>query len=335
MYKEIATMNKKGNVTLVKQNGKLFVKKRIDTIYPEIYYGLKASPIENTPKIFEVFEDDGRLTVIEEYLSGITLKEKLENQGLLSEKEVTGIMLKLTDIIARLHSRGLVHRDIKPSNILIDNGEVFLLDFDTAKPQTLSCRDTVLLGTQGYAAPEQYGFGASTVQTDIYALGVCMNICLLGKLPNEFIAEGRLKNIIKTCVKPDPKDRYRNIKELRAALKRVHTEKFFFLPPGFRTLKWYKMIPALAFYIFVFMLIISMEFKEFDHLLEKRLFQFAIFEISLMNVAFFTNYLNIRRFFPLMGSRKKIVQILGYILAPQLILWGTVIVVVIIEGIFI
>ena len=68
----------------------------------------------------------------------------------------------------------IIHRDIKPSNIMItEQNHVVLLDFNAAKLYTnASTNDTVLLGTKGYAAPEQYGFGSSSPQTDIYAIGV-------------------------------------------------------------------------------------------------------------------------------------------------------------------
>lgn len=87
-------------------------------------------------------------------------------------------MYELCEILEKLHSANppIVHRDIKPSNIIITNYDhVILLDFNAAKYFTdPNTSDTILLGTKGYAAPEQYGFGSSTPQTDIYAVGILL-----------------------------------------------------------------------------------------------------------------------------------------------------------------
>lgn len=336
MYQDIAALNQKGNVLLVrsKTDGMLYVKKRIRTPYSEIYYALKSTPIKNTPHLAEVFEEAGKLTVIEEYLAGTTLRERLEQQGRLSEKETADIGVKLCRILQAFHRRNLVHRDIKPSNImLLPDGEVYLLDFDAVKPLSHGSQDTMLLGTQGYAAPEQYGFGTSTPQTDLYAMGVLLNICLCGKLPTETICEGKFKNIIKTCVMLDPKDRYNSVSDLLAALKKAGQQRLYFLPPGFRTLKWYKMLIACFGYGFLLCTVLAMSGKQFDTRLDLRLCQLTILLTGILNVFFFADYMNFRSFFPFMRSRYKILRILGFLLAPSIIYWPIIIVVTVIEQI--
>ena len=105
-----------------------------------------------------------------------------------------------------------IHRDITPSNVMLgNNDEVFLLDVNVAKkyvPDQLE--DTKLLGTLYYAAPEQVGFGhgASTPKTDIYALGVLLNVLITGKLPKEEKAKGEVWVIVDRCIKLDPEERY-------------------------------------------------------------------------------------------------------------------------------
>lgn len=336
MYQEITALNRKGNVCLVRNeaDGMLYVKKRIQTPYPQIYFALQKEPIKNTPQLAEVFEEAGELTVIEEYLAGATLKERLEQRGCLSDRETAEIGVALCRILQTFHSRKLVHRDIKPSNVmLLPNGEVYLLDLDAVKPLSYGSQDTVLLGTQGYAAPEQYGFGASTPQTDIYAMGVLLNICLCGKLPGEVICEGKFRNIIKTCVMLDPKDRYNNVRELLAALKRVGRQRLYFLPPGFRTLKWYKMLLACFGYGFLLMIVLAMDGKQFDTRLDRWLCQMTILLTGLLNVFFFADYMNFRNVFPFVRSKYKLLRILGFLLAPAVIFCTIILLVTMIESI--
>ena len=87
-------------------------------------------------------------------------------------------------------------------------GYISIFDFSAAKIRSADeNRDTVLIGTAGFAAPEQYGFSASTSQTDLYALGVLMNTMLTGSLPGERQVKGHLRSIISRCLMMDPKRR--------------------------------------------------------------------------------------------------------------------------------
>ena len=106
----------------------------------------------------------------------------------------------------------IIHRDIKPSNVMInESGEVFLLDVNVAKwVSTEAKEDTRLLGTLYYAAPEQfgYGFSASTEKTDIYAIGVLLNVMITGKLPKEEQAPAALWKVIEKCICLEADERY-------------------------------------------------------------------------------------------------------------------------------
>jgi hypothetical protein len=124
--------------------------------------------------------------------------------------------------------------------------------------------DTELLGTQGYAAPEQFGFNQTNGQTDIYSIGVLLNIMLTGNLPQNKMAKGPLSHIIKRCTQMEPSKRYRNVKILERALRP-------YLPmgnpkalnvlrkiPGFRTFTPWKMTIAVIAYAFVLLCVIIM-----------------------------------------------------------------------------
>lgn len=106
----------------------------------------------------------------------------------------------------------IIHRDIKPSNVMLTkSGEVVLLDMNVAKwYDSEEKEDTRLLGTKDYAAPEQAGYGmkASSDKTDIYAVGILLNVMLTGKLPKEKPAQGKLWDIIERCISLDADTRY-------------------------------------------------------------------------------------------------------------------------------
>lgn len=135
---------------------------------------------------------------------------------------VTYIMKDICDAMHILHSGGIIHRDITPSNIIIKNdGRAMLIDMGISRIKKKdTTHDTRVLGTAGYAAPEQFGFAQTDVTADIYACGVIMNVLLTGKLPASQKYKGKLDYIIDRCINMDPKERYRSAGELKAALIR-------------------------------------------------------------------------------------------------------------------
>lgn len=265
-YKEIATLDDDHGVYLVQhaETQQVFVKKLITEYDLSLFRFLKENHIPNTPIIYELFESEGFIIIIEEYISGKSLQTILDNRCPLTEQETAGIICQLCSILNSLHSVNppIIHRDIKPSNIMISQeGKVTLLDMDAAKwYHDEKNQDTKLLGTHGYAAPEQYGFGASDVRTDIFSLGVLMNVMLTGFFPNQKKAEGRLGAIIEKCIKLDPAERYSSVNEITAALTGNNSElsksssKYKrWLPPGFRSSTPWKMVVASLCYIAIFL----------------------------------------------------------------------------------
>lgn len=287
------------------------------TKYPRIYGIYGAEPQEDLFGANKI--------IIEEYLHGTTIAERLEETGIFSEKETIELILQLCRILMDLHGcrPAIVHRDIKPSNVLISrDGTLKLLDFNAAKAENvMQSRDTVLIGTAGYAAPEQYGFSASSPQTDLYAVGVLMNVMLTGKLPTEKLAGGKLKSVIKCCLEVNPKDRYEDVKKLYAALKRISQVKSEWLLPGFRTMRIYKMLLAMAGYGFLLAIAFTTKFHSTESTAQKYLYRFSVLSVGFLLVCFFCDYLQIRRWFPFMRSSHKGLRILGYVLGPILIFW--------------
>ena len=321
-YEDLEPLSSDGHVVLVRDrtDGQLYVKKHRRSHAPAVYQQLLAKPVAGMPVLYGVWQEDAGLTVIEEYIPGCTLEEILTEEGPLPEKEIIAIGQALCGILRELHSRkpAIIHRDIKPGNIIRQrDGRIVLLDLSAAKPENpWQSRDTVLIGTPGYAAPEQYGFSASTVQTDLYALGVLLNVLRTGAMPWERLADGRLRRIIDRCMKLAPKDRYMDARELGAALKRAGQTRIEWFPPGFRSLKWYRMVPALCFY-FVYWLV----FLKFvlDVLMGESTtpdFLAAYLMMGMGPVLFYCNYLDVQRFFPFMRSNSRGLRLLGYLLFP-------------------
>ena len=134
---------------------------------------------------------------------------------------------QLCDILDKMHtgSMPIIHRDIKPQNIFIRDGKVILFDFDIARHYDPDKqKDTTVLGSVGYAAPEQFGFLQTSIQSDIYSCGKLLQVMLTGKLEQK--VEGRIGKVIDKALSMDPKDRFKSALELKEALKK----KTFIIP---------------------------------------------------------------------------------------------------------
>ena len=223
-YRELTVLEEKKNIVLVQdiRNSELCVKKTLDIYSRDVYEQLASVRIEGVPAVKECVADDGKLIVVEEYVQGRSLKQVLDEQGLLNEDQAYDIAVQLADILVLLHQLepAIVHRDIKPSNIIIEkNGHVNLIDFNAARHVNADKNeDTRMLGTVYFAAPEQFGFGQSDERTDIYGLGATINYIMTGDKPGAGIAECRFSDILKKCLMVDAKDRYQSAEELRGVL---------------------------------------------------------------------------------------------------------------------
>lgn len=223
-YMELTVLDEKKNIVLVQdiRNSELCVKKTLDIYSRDVYEQLASVRIEGVPAVKECVADDGKLIVVEEYVQGRSLKQVLDEHGLLNEEQAYEIAVQLVDILVRLHQLepAIVHRDIKPSNIIIEkNGHVNLIDFNAARHVNADKNeDTRMLGTVYFAAPEQFGFGQSDERTDIYGLGATINYIMTGDKPGAGIAECIFSDILKKCLMVDAKDRYQSAAELRGVL---------------------------------------------------------------------------------------------------------------------
>ena len=184
----------------------------------EVYRKLLFLDCANLPHIYEAAEKEGNAVVLEEYIEGDNMQELLKGV-LFSKEETRAIVRDLCQGLWVLHKNGAVHRDIKPENIILRGDTAILIDFDASRIfKKESAADTVVLGTTGFAAPEQYGMGQSDRRSDIYSLGVLMNVMLTGKHPSHQLTPGRFGRIISKCTMMDPAARYDSVVELLEAL---------------------------------------------------------------------------------------------------------------------
>lgn len=180
----------------------------------EHYQMLRSVSNPHLPKIFEVIQEQDDAIVVEEYIPGETLEERLKRGDAFSLQDIVSILYQLCEALQTVHARGIVHRDIKPANILLNDRGVVLIDFDAARRyQNSSRKDTVYMGTEGYAAPEQYGFAQTDCRSDIYSLGVVLRE-LCGEAPYHPLAF-----IIRRCMAFDPANRYQSVDEIIRALQ--------------------------------------------------------------------------------------------------------------------
>lgn len=198
----------------------------------------------NIVEVYDVGEDDGEYYIVMEYIEGKHLKNLLKKRGKLTLSEAVDIMLQITDGMACAHDSYIIHRDIKPQNIMIlENGLVKITDFGIAMAMnaTQLTQTNSVMGSVHYLPPEQASGQGSTLQSDIYSMGIVMYELITGELPfkgdnaveialkhlKEPIPDIREKvpnvpnsivNIIKRSTAKNPKNRYQDAREMHEDL---------------------------------------------------------------------------------------------------------------------
>lgn len=185
----------------------------------EVYHILQTYHHPNIVKVYEVFELENEFVVIEEYVNGILMSECMQETSLHQKLQW---FYEICDGLQTLHKHHIVYRDIKPENIMIIRNQAVLFDFDIAKQLYEYNGKTTMIGTVGYAAPEQYGFLKTDERSDIYALGILLNMCIVGKHPKDEIAIQPYDRIIKKCTALDPTQRYQCVEEIVLQLRQPH-----------------------------------------------------------------------------------------------------------------
>lgn len=373
-YKIISALNEEHKVYLVQSalSGNIYVQKILDVYNLRVYEYLYRNPVSGIPRIINYYEDGNQLVVIEEYISGTSLQEKIDNSD-LSVSDIRSYMIMLCNILEALHAMTppIIHRDIKPSNIIITSyNYAMLLDFNAAKQFSgQNESDTVLIGTPGYAAPEQYGFGSSSPKTDIYSLGIVLREMLGSITPAFDIAPilQRLNLIADRCTQMTPAERYQSVAELKNAVSQsyypaqhntsavgnssqyahhnhdnatnadtakraIHDSDSRFLPPGFRTRTPWKMLLSSVAYLFIIWLCLSLEL---ENTYGAKLWLERIFCLGMFIFAIFCgfNYLNVQNILPLCKSKNRFLHYVGIILLDVAVIFALFVIMFIIESV--
>ena len=180
------------------------------------------------PRIVDIIDNGVTIYVVMDYIEGESLDKILNEYGAQPEELVIGWAMQLCDALAYLHAQKppIIYRDMKPANIMLKpEGNIKIIDFGIAREyKEQSLADTTVLGTKGYALPEQYS-GQTDARSDIFALGMTMHHLLTGIDPrsgeayapvrmwNPELSEG-IELIIDKCVEPAPENRYQNCSDL-------------------------------------------------------------------------------------------------------------------------
>ena len=335
-YKEIGILNKEHNITLVQhiQNGTIYVRKELSVYNRDVYQTLKNTPVKGTPRIYALYEEEGKLIVIEEYIAGKTLLDFITEHR-LNDFLIQKYAIILCDICTQLHSfkPAIIHRDINPSNIIItESGDLYLIDLNIARPvREGATADTTYLGTNGFAAPEQYGFGVSTIQTDVYGIGSVLK-AMLASINNTNL---RLNSVVNRATSLAPQDRYTTTAELRKAICNGNSKSDIgnswrrFLPPGFRHANPIHILLSLPVYAMIVGLSMGLTVNGAEpgtETFSMWYYRFMVLIVSLATVCFACNYCNIQKHFHFCQHNNILVRILAKIIW-SIIIWVALLIV--------
>ena len=181
------------------------------------------------PRMADCYTLGEDLVVIMEYVQGETLQDVVYRCD-PSMQLAVDIFPRLCDAVLELHEgfeTTLIHRDLKPSNIMVSCGGLSLIDLGIAREyKGDAATDTHHFGTRAYAPPEQFGFGQTTVRSDVYALGMILYFCLVEQTPDAVVRErgffdpripDPVRSVLLRATEFDPALRYRNVRELKRA----------------------------------------------------------------------------------------------------------------------
>ncbi len=200
------------------------------------------------PRLHDHFTDPEHWYLVLDYIAGQTLEASvLATPGNpLPVQKVIDIGLQLCEVLNYLHTQlpPIIFRDLKPANIMqAPRGQIYLIDFGIARHYAPNrSRDTVPLGSPGYAAPEQYGKSQTTTHTDIYALGATLQTLVTGKDPLElqageaFPSSGtrlhqQFSRLLGQMLEQESSKRPQSIQEVSERLERLQRKKGKFVRP--------------------------------------------------------------------------------------------------------
>ncbi|KYC38519.1 serine/threonine protein kinase [Scytonema hofmannii PCC 7110] len=197
---------------------------------------------DRIPRLYAYFSENGQFYLVQEYIEGQTLSQKVYQQGLLSESEVKDILINILPILDFVHSKRIVHRDIKPDNIILrfSDGKPVLIDFGAVKltMQTEmasgNANPSIVIGTPGFMPTEQ-SIGRPVFSSDIYSLGLTAIYLLTGRMPQQLACDNTtgetlwrdfaphvspgFADVLDRAIRRTPSDRYSSVQQMLVALQ--------------------------------------------------------------------------------------------------------------------
>ena len=194
----------------------------------EIMKKMADRKLSGIPKAYRIFEENGEVYLVREYIEGMSLAQMVLQKGGISEAEICRISRKICQTAEQFQNPDgpMIHRDIKPENIVVTpGGEVVFIDFGTMRSYKKDgSRDTFVVGTRGTAAPEQYGYTQTDQRTDVYAIGQTMLYMVSESYEMNQLSEcavsRRMKKIIEKACSFEPDKRYGDAAQLRRAVEK-------------------------------------------------------------------------------------------------------------------
>ncbi len=197
----------------------------------------------NIPSLYAYFEEGGQFYLVQEWVDGVTLTEKVQKEGVLRNEAAQDILIRCLSILDTVHSQGIIHRDIKPDNIILreSDGQPVLIDFGAVKETmntTMSPSNhqasSIVIGTQGFMPSEQLA-GRPVLSSDLYALALTVIYLLTGRLPQDLGTDQihgsiswqqyapesnpRLFSVLDKAIQPHSRDRFLSTNEMINALQ--------------------------------------------------------------------------------------------------------------------
>ncbi len=180
------------------------------------------------PEYFDFFEENNKYYLVMEYIDGQTLSDLVKDKGPLSEAEVKQIGLSVLEALSYLHAHNFIYRDVKPNNIMLTKlGYIKIVDFGITRPKQE--KGQTLIGTLGYAPPEQFG-GKADERSDFFALGNTLYYLLTNEdieskpfsldpikkvLPS---VSREMEKVVTKATRLEREDRFQNTQDMRKAL---------------------------------------------------------------------------------------------------------------------
>ncbi|EQM54228.1 serine/threonine protein kinase [Lactiplantibacillus plantarum EGD-AQ4] len=210
---------------LVKKQQVVSVAKIVRADNLPVLQRLKQQPVPRMPQIEALLTRPDCVVSIETLINGQTLADQLRTQGPFFPEMTAQVATELLQTLQALADREIVHRDLKLSNVMCYRDHYYLIDVNAARQHhAAQDADTRLLGTSGFAAPENYGFAQTDQRSDIYSLGVVLNCLLTGQEPHGPLdkasrtADEVWGPIIARATALDPDQRYQSATAMLAAI---------------------------------------------------------------------------------------------------------------------